>query len=288
MALPPALPSPSRWNFPSPSRSAQSGFGIYGFLGLFAMHYTRDEDGITSLTPALTWLKDRAAGDPTNLQAWKPEIDRWAFGVGSDSGHHGLADHLQRQGHVAAGAARPAHPAGGQGQPARRVAGTAKADAEGTFLCVIDLDFGRGTLIIGLSIDFSINPIVEIKIPSRPTSTPRRRRLARLSRHFPRQRQLRPAPPDARTDPHRDTRGLRRLGLRHDVGPRHPQLPALGQLAPGPARGQRARRWRWGSRSRSSGATPRSTSICVSRPASTRSSASTRSMSAACSTCAAN
>lgn len=36
------------------------GLGIYGFLGLFAMHDTRDERNITSLTPALTWLKDRA------------------------------------------------------------------------------------------------------------------------------------------------------------------------------------------------------------------------------------
>src|SRR6185312_15062211 len=37
--------------------------------------------------------------------------------------------------------------------------------AEGTFLAVIDLDFGRGTLTIGLSIDFDIDPLLTIKIP---------------------------------------------------------------------------------------------------------------------------
>ena len=39
------------------------------------------------------------------------------------------------------------------------------AEAEGTFLCVIDLDFGRKTLTIGISIDFEIKPLVEINIP---------------------------------------------------------------------------------------------------------------------------
>src|ERR1051326_4072203 len=37
--------------------------------------------------------------------------------------------------------------------------------AEGTFLAVIDLDFGRGTLTIGLSIDYKVDPLIEIKIP---------------------------------------------------------------------------------------------------------------------------
>lgn len=144
---------------------AQSGFGIYGFLGLFAMHYKRDEDGITSLTPALTWLKDRAEGDPTNLRAWKPSLGSWAFGVGITLGTMGSPIIFNVKGMFLLEL------------PGPRILLVVKAnllavlpdlkdkDAEGTFLCVIDLDIGRKTLTIGLSIDFSITPIVEIKIP---------------------------------------------------------------------------------------------------------------------------
>lgn len=143
----------------------QSGFGIYGFLGLFAMHYGRDEEGITSLTPALAWLKDRADGDPTNLRAWKPELNKWAFGAGITLGTMGSPIIFNVKGMFLLEL------------PGPRILLVVKANllavlpdlkdknAEGSFLCVIDLDFGRGTLTIGLSIDFSIKPIVEIKIP---------------------------------------------------------------------------------------------------------------------------
>ncbi|WP_299550493.1 hypothetical protein [uncultured Tateyamaria sp.] len=144
---------------------AQSGFGIYGFVGLFAMHYARDEDGITSLTPALEWLKNRANGDPTNLQAWKTNVDSWAFGVGITLGTMGSPIIFNVKGMFMLEL------------PGPRVLLVVKANllavlpalkdknAEGTFLCVIDLDFGRGTLTIGISIDFTIDPLVEIKIP---------------------------------------------------------------------------------------------------------------------------
>jgi hypothetical protein len=144
---------------------AQSGFGIYGFLGLFAMHYARDEDGIASLTPALTWLKDRAQGNPTNLQAWKPKVGAWAFGAGITLGTMGTPVIFNVKGMFLLEL------------PGPRILIVVKANllavlpelkdknAEGTFLCVIDLDFGRSTLTIGLSIDFSIKPIVEIRIP---------------------------------------------------------------------------------------------------------------------------
>ena len=41
-----------------------------------------------------------------------------------------------------------------------------KSTAEGTFLAVLDLDFGRGTLTIGLQIDFDVEPLVRIKVPA--------------------------------------------------------------------------------------------------------------------------
>jgi len=144
---------------------AQSGFGIYGFLGLFAMHYRRDEEGINSLTPALTWLKERAQGNPANLQAWKPHKCSWAFGAGITLGTMGSPIIFNVKGMFLLEL------------PGPRILLVVKANllavmpelkdknAEGTFLCVIDLDLGRGTLTIGISTEFSIKPIVEIKIP---------------------------------------------------------------------------------------------------------------------------
>lgn len=66
-----------------------TGLGIFGFRGIFGMHYRRAEltDPSTSV-PALAWLK-QAQGQPHLLKApgsgpvlWEPKIDNWAFGVG--------------------------------------------------------------------------------------------------------------------------------------------------------------------------------------------------------------
>ncbi|MCM8564472.1 DUF6603 domain-containing protein [Thauera linaloolentis] len=144
---------------------AQSGFGIYGFLGLFAMHYGRDETGINSLTPALTWLKDRAKGDPTNLQAWKPEIDRWAFGAGITLGTMGSPVIFNVKGMFLLELPGPRILLMVKANLLAVLPELRDAKAEGTFMCVIDLDFGRGMLSIGLSVDFTIKPLLEIKIP---------------------------------------------------------------------------------------------------------------------------
>ena len=66
-----------------------TGLGIFGFRGIFGMHYRRAEltDPSTSV-PALAWLK-KANGQPHLLKApgsgpvlWEPKIDNWAFGIG--------------------------------------------------------------------------------------------------------------------------------------------------------------------------------------------------------------
>ncbi len=64
-----------------------SGLGIFGFRGIFGMHYQRNPAiGASSNIPSLAWLQ--AAGGRPNLLAnggvelWTPEIDKWAFGIG--------------------------------------------------------------------------------------------------------------------------------------------------------------------------------------------------------------
>jgi hypothetical protein len=76
-------------DLPAPIPLAQSGIGIYGFSGLFAMHYKRvesDPDPDDATGPAILWLQAEG-GEPARLfnngvELWKPEFDRWSFGVG--------------------------------------------------------------------------------------------------------------------------------------------------------------------------------------------------------------
>lgn len=71
-------------DFPVAIPLASSGLGIYGFLGLFGMHYKRTESAPTGPddNPALDWLASAPGGDVTSLTLWGPQADHWAFGVG--------------------------------------------------------------------------------------------------------------------------------------------------------------------------------------------------------------
>ena len=66
-----------------------SGLGIFGFRGIFGMHYMRNDMlGSNGAAPALGWLQ-ATEGQPHLIQSptqhnilWKPKLDNWAFGVG--------------------------------------------------------------------------------------------------------------------------------------------------------------------------------------------------------------
>ena len=67
-----------------------SGLGIFGFRGIFGMHYARNEQlGAGGAAPALGWLA-ATEGQPHLIQSpvhhnilWQPKIDNWAFGIGT-------------------------------------------------------------------------------------------------------------------------------------------------------------------------------------------------------------
>lgn len=151
-------------DFPVAIPLANSGLGIYGFLGLFAMHYARKEPPPGSTTPALAWLKDIAHGEPTDIAAWTPKIDNWAFGVGAVLGTMGSSVIFNLKGVLLLELPGPRLLLMMKAN-LLAVLPSLKGNAEGTFLAVIDLDMGRGTLTIGISVEFEIKPLLVIHIP---------------------------------------------------------------------------------------------------------------------------
>uniref|UniRef100_A0AAN0MJK1 Uncharacterized protein n=1 Tax=Yoonia rhodophyticola TaxID=3137370 RepID=A0AAN0MJK1_9RHOB len=161
--------------FPAPIPLGSSGLGLLGVLGLFAMHYGRNEQPFADeATPALRWL-EATGGNPTRLSPdpgsalddfWTPQIDNWAFGVGAVLGtaEGGVIFNLKGVFLLEL--------------PGPRILLMMKAailtpppavegleEAGGSLLAVIDLDAGRGTLTIGIIAEYGVDPLVKIRIP---------------------------------------------------------------------------------------------------------------------------
>jgi hypothetical protein len=75
--------------FAAPIPIGNSGLGLYGLLGLFGMHYKRDEEPTVNpnLPVALDWFYSKAKGEPHLIavdgrRTWVASPDRWSFGVG--------------------------------------------------------------------------------------------------------------------------------------------------------------------------------------------------------------
>src|SRR6202008_3628391 len=68
-------------DFPVPIALGNSGLGIFGFGGLFALHFRRDEHP-NDPVPALDWLT-RVNGNPMEITGWVPDIHHWAIGLGA-------------------------------------------------------------------------------------------------------------------------------------------------------------------------------------------------------------
>lgn len=67
-------------DFPVPILLYSSGLGLYGVLGLFGMHYMRDQQGNET---ALNWF-ERIGGNAIQIHpGWRSAVDQWAFGIGA-------------------------------------------------------------------------------------------------------------------------------------------------------------------------------------------------------------
>ncbi|MTB50414.1 hypothetical protein [Lewinella sp. W8] len=165
-----------RVEFPSPIVLGASGLGLYGIMGLFAMHYRRLEDPAQAadpIGPALRWLV-KADGDPTQLRnaggqaLWGPSFDRWSFGVGVILGTMDTGFTANFQGMFVLELPGPrilimvkmkfisVKPEGVDSDAAQLTTG---------IIAVIDLDFEQQKITIGVLIDFEIEEVLQLKIP---------------------------------------------------------------------------------------------------------------------------
>lgn len=160
-------------DLPAPIPLAQSGIGIYGFSGLFAMHYKRlenDPDPSDATGPAILWLK-AAGGEPAKLfnngvRLWDTELDRWSFGVGIMLGTTEGGFLINLRGMFVLEL------------PGPRILVFVKilivnvmpdlspgTDLTAGILGVIDLDIARRSFTVGVIVDLTIEEIVSVVVP---------------------------------------------------------------------------------------------------------------------------
>ena len=147
--------------FPIPLVLGSSGLGIFGFLGLFGMHFQRKQGDSET---ALDWFK-RINGNVTTVSdtAWEAAAHKWALGFGAVIGtlEGGFLVHAKGMILIEL--------------PGPRVLVVMKADIlserppkeggdTGTLLAVIEIK--PDSITIGVMLDYSITPLLEAQLPA--------------------------------------------------------------------------------------------------------------------------
>jgi hypothetical protein len=162
-------------DFPAPLPILQSGIGLYGLAGLFAMHYKRLEDPPVpgdAVSPALHWLV-KAGGEPAKLASgsppvpvWGMELDRWSFGVGARLGTMEGGFLANLRGMLVVELPGPRILIFVKVEVVAKLEGLKPAtNLTVGILGVVDLDFNLWTFTVGVLVDLEVKDIVRIQIP---------------------------------------------------------------------------------------------------------------------------
>lgn len=154
-------------DFPVPIPLWSTGLGIYGFLGLFAMHHRRKTGQGEGAQEVLSWL-DQYKGQVNDHDAWTPELGRWAFGIGAvlgtlDGGilfnlKGALLLELPGPNILLTMRARLLAPRPGLVDE-NAIPGVLEA------LAVIDIDVDAGQLSIGILVDYEVKWLMKLHVP---------------------------------------------------------------------------------------------------------------------------
>jgi large repetitive protein len=156
--------------FPTAIPLGSSGLGLYGILGLFGMHFKRNENKAAEV-PALDWLSSvdgdptGITGNPPQLKGWVPDVDRWAFGVGAVLGTLGSGTILNLKGMLVLELPGPRILLFVKLQILAKQPPTKGDVKQLGILAVVDLDFELHQLTIGVSIAYDIEKILSVKLP---------------------------------------------------------------------------------------------------------------------------
>lgn len=157
--------------FPAPIPLLNSGLGIYGFLGLFGMHYKRDENSSAVLPVALDWYYHKAKGEPHKLKVdgiptWVAEPDRWSFGLGMVLGTMEGAFIINLKGMLVLELPGPRILIFVKAQILASKPPTGKpAEESAGLLAVVDINFQLKYISIGVIVNYEIKNLVKIEVP---------------------------------------------------------------------------------------------------------------------------
>lgn len=153
--------------FPNPIPLFGSGLGLYGILGLFAMHFKRNENPNADL-PALDWLNGPANGDPANTEgnAWVGELDRWSFGVGAVVGSQDGGKIFNAKGMFMLELPGPRFLLLMKANLLSEKPGTKGKVDEAGLLAAIDVNIPLGKITIGMLASYEIDPLISLQIPA--------------------------------------------------------------------------------------------------------------------------
>lgn len=152
--------------FPVALPLGNSGLGLLGLMGGIGVNYARKENP-TAQVPALDWLMQQFARTPSSVMhpdGWELAPGHYAFAAGALIGtvEGGYVLHLKGIIIIEV--------------PGPRLMLVMKADVlsappvlksnqSATFLAVLDIDFGRGTITIGIVAAYEIEQILKIRVP---------------------------------------------------------------------------------------------------------------------------
>ena len=152
--------------FPVPIPLGNSGLGIFGFLGGVGVNYARKEPvGVPA--PALDWLEGQFAPARNSVMhpdGWEHRAGSYAFAAGMLLGtaEGGFVVHLKGIVLIEV--------------PGPRLMLVMKADvlklppvlksqSSATFLAVLDIDFGRGTITLGVVAEYRVVSLLKVRVP---------------------------------------------------------------------------------------------------------------------------
>ena len=142
---------------PVPIPLANSGLGLFGFIGLFGMHYKR----IDAKT-ALEWFTGPADGDATRRTAWEAAVNHWALGVGTVLGTLEGGFLIHAKGMIVIEAPGPSLLLVMNADLLSLRPSTLGKET-GAFLAVIEIS--PNALTIGILLEYGIQPLFELRVP---------------------------------------------------------------------------------------------------------------------------